>query len=453
MATFQTTPLFRATRWLSLSALAVPAFLAAGCNSGGGSGSAMVGIPGEELSKPDGSGTFFNELNEGGKAGALKILDVSWGRLVDVHDILPAVADGGVEVADPVPVFRDFVINETVQSDGQDYRLETNPVTQKTRLVILREKMDDDTDEFVPLLKLAASDLAPIQAKSDQPGTPGPFSFVSRNSALVVRFNDLLDDSATAELKVAENVRILTDYPPDLPYQNKRLIFDRNHGGIGEAGYHSTRVIVDLTVSESEATSMLVPTGLNSLGLPPSLTTTDQANVAIRVPSQTDFDSGQFTILTNLAGHGVATSDDGPVDFGSDTLDVVRAMRSGNAVDENNGFLLDLNPPELLSGWPVAISNSMDDPGGQAGFDFLVDITFLSPCQTQPEPTNIIELPGVFAEVSTLGLPPDFVEWFPELKCARSTRPRSRRRTFSVPACSSGPTMPRSSRPRCRAAG
>ena len=404
MASLRSTPLSTVVRCLSPFLLA----LAVACGSGGGSGEGMVGLVGAELEKPDGSGTFFNDLNEGGKAGSLRIVDVSWGRLVDVHDILATTADGDALETDPIPTFRDIVINETIQSDGQDYRLETNPVSQKTRLVILREKVDDETDEFAPLFSLAVADLAPVQAMSDLPGTPGPFSFVARNAALVVRFNDLLLDDEASELKISENVRILTDYPPDLPYQNKRLIFDANHGGIGEGTYHSTRVIVDLTVSEAEATSMLVPTGINSLGLPPSLTTTEQPNVSIRIPTKTDFDGGQFTILTNLAGHGVGTGDAGPVDFGSDTIDVVRAMRSGNAIDKNNGFLLDINPPELVSGWPISISSPMDNPAGQVGFDFLVDVTFLSPCQAQPEPGNIIELPGAFAEISTLGLPPGF---------------------------------------------
>lgn len=390
-------------RWLPLAARALPLLLAAGCGGGGGGGGDMVGTVGDELDKP-GGGSFFNDKNEGGEAGSLKIADMSWGRIVDIHDI-----DELTGKTDPQPVFRDFVINETIQTDGQNYVLETNPVTQKTRLIVLREKKDDVTDEFTDLVKLAEQDLAPIQEKSDAPGTLPPFSLISRNSALVIRFNDLLDDDAQATLKLPDNVRLLTDYPPSLPYQDKRLIFDQNHGGLSDGGgaFHSTRVIIDMTVSESEAASMVVPVGLNSLGLPASQITTQQANVSVRIPSAIVPSVGQFSILTNLSGNGSAISGNGPVDFSSPTLDVVRAMRSGNADDENNGFLLDLNLPELLSGWPVQVTNVIDEPGGDAGFDFLVDLTFTSPCQSQPEPGNILELPGVFAEVSTLGLPPD----------------------------------------------
>jgi hypothetical protein len=396
-------PSRRALPWLPLAVRALPLILAAGCGSGGGGGG-MTGTVGDELDKPDGSGTFFNDKNEGGEAGSLKIVSLSWGRIVDIHDIDELTGE-----ADPQPVFRDFVVNETIQTDGQNYILETNPVTQKTRLIVLREKKDDATDEFIPLVKLAEQDLAPVQEKSDAPGTLPPFSLVSRNSALVIRFNDLLDDDTQATLKLPDNVRLFTDYPPTLPYQNKRLLFDQNHGGIAEdgGGFHSSRVIVDMTVSESEAASMAVPVGINSLGLPASQITTPQANVSVRIPSAIVPAVGQFSILTNLAGNGSAISGNGPVDFSSPTLDVVRAMRSGNEIDENNGFLLDLNLPELLSGWPVQVTNATDDPAGDAGFDFIVDLTFTSPCQSQPEPGNILELPGVFAEISTLGLPPD----------------------------------------------
>src|SRR5262245_53775425 len=79
----------------------------AACGSGGSSGGA-VAPPGTELPKP-GGGTFFLDPNGGGQASRMRLPEVVWGRLVDVHQL---EASGGV---DPVPVFRDMVINETVQ--------------------------------------------------------------------------------------------------------------------------------------------------------------------------------------------------------------------------------------------------------------------------------------------------------------------------------------------------
>ena len=393
--------------------LGLPALSVAACGGGGGGGSDMIGKAGQELAKPGGTATFFVDKNQGGGASFLRIEDIAWGRLVDVHDIDEASGD-----VDPTPVFRDFVINETIQTDGSNYILETNPVTQKTRLVVLREKKDDETDEFTGLLKLAGDDLSPVLAKSDAPGVLPPFSFVARNAALVVRFNDLLQDDDASLLQLTSHVKVLTNYPPSQPYVNMRSFFDPNHGGLSDGGsaFHSTRIIIDTTVSEAEATTMVVPTGLNSLGLPASLVTSESPNVAIRIPSRIAPAIGQFSILTNLAGHGVATSDHGPVDFSVDTVDVVRAMRAGNDTDQNNGFLVDLNPPQLLSGWPVTVTGATDNPAGTLGFDFFVDLVFTSPCRAQPEAGNIIELPGLFAEVATLGLPPDFSGVVPDVE-------------------------------------
>ncbi len=398
--------LFRSQkRWGPLAVAAALVAVIGGCGTGSSSGGDMIGAPGDELMKPDGSGTFFNEPNEGGGASFLRLLDLSWGRLVDVHDIDEATGD-----VDPTPVFKDFVIDPDVQTDGSSYVLETNPVTQKTRLIVLAEKSDDGGGDFIDLVKLAGSNLSPIQPKDDDPATLPPFSFIARNSALVIRFNDLIQDDDAALLSLPDDVRLQTDYPPTVPFTNTRMIFDPNFGGLSDDGtaFHSTRVLIDLTVSEQEALAMPVPVELNSIGLPASLTGTSQANVSIRIPSETAFSVGQFTRLTNLSGHGVATSN-GPVDFGSPTIDVVRAMRSGNAADGNNGFLLDLNPPELLGGWPMTVDFVEDLAGGTPGFDFKIDVTFATPCRSKPEPGNIIELPGVFMEVTKDGLPPDFV--------------------------------------------
>ncbi len=372
-----------------------------GCNSGG-AGEEMTGVPGEEIEKPDGSGPFFNDVNEAGGASFLRIEEMVWGRLVNVHDV-----DGNGET-NPVAVFRDFVISENVQSDPNRWLLETNQATQTTRLVILRTK--GEGTEFVDLLEQASQGLSPILPKGDTPGTLPPFSFIARNAALMIRFNDLLLDDADAVDKLGENVLVRTDYPPTVPFTANRILFDPNHGGLagdgGSQAFHSTRVIIDMTVSAAEAADDLKLT-VNSLGLPASLVTTSQANVAVRIPSQVAPSATQFQVLTNLAGHGVATADHGPVDFDSPTLDVVRAMRSGNAQDASNGFLLDLDQPVLLGGWPVTVDSAIADPGGDAGFDFLVDLTFATPCRAAAQPDDVLQLPGLFLEVEEESGTPD----------------------------------------------
>ena len=397
-----------AWRTAALSALGTVVVLSS-CNGGGSSGEGMIGVVGEELPKPDGAGTFFNEANEGGAAGALYIEDILWGRLVDIHDV-----DASGEI-NATPVFRDMVINETIQTDGGDYRLETNPVTLKTRLVVRRTKGADDTGAgtFHELLRLATEGLSPVLPKSDTPGTPGPFSFVARNAVLSVRFNDLLLDDEEAASKLGEHIRVKTNYPPTVPYLADRILFDTNHGGLSVSGgvesFHSTRVLIDMTVSETEAASGGVGFvgSVGALGLPSSLVTTNDANVSVRFPTKIDTGSAQFSVLANLVGHGLSTSGNGPVDFSSDTLDVVRAMRSGNPEDTNNGFLLDLDPPQLLGAWSANIDAAQDQPGGEVGFDFRIDFTFETPCRSQPNEGDILQLPGLFLEVVADGGEPD----------------------------------------------
>src|SRR5512134_3572400 len=114
--------------WLFCERIAAVVGLAAaigmtGCGSGGGgggSGGGQSGIIGAETSKP-GGGTFFVDPNGSGSKSRLQLSEMFWGRLVDLHDV---AADGSTN---PQPVFRDFVVNENIQTDGINYRLETNP--------------------------------------------------------------------------------------------------------------------------------------------------------------------------------------------------------------------------------------------------------------------------------------------------------------------------------------
>ncbi len=345
---------------------------------------------------------YYVDPNSGGEVSRLRIAELFWGRLVDVHDV---DAFGNLNAA---PVFRDFVINENIQSDFSRYRLETNPITQRVRLVILRTLGAPNTGSgtFASLARQASSNLPPVTPKNDNGSSPEPFSFMARNAALVIRFDDMLDDSSAAALHLAQDVKVQTGYPPVLPFTS-RLIFDPNHGGIRDGSFHSTRVIVDMTVSETETASMPVPVQVNSVGLPSSLTTSGQPNVSIRIPSTRNDAAGQFTILRGANGSPMATTSNGPVDFGLGTLPVVRALRAGNETDANNGFMLDLNQPEISGAWPLAVTSAITDTAGEAGFDFVVDMQFSTLCQTRPEVDDIVSVGSNFVTVTELGAPPD----------------------------------------------
>ena len=95
--------------------------------------------------------------------------------------------------------------------------------------------------------------------------------------------------------------------PPVVPFPT-RLIFDRNHGGLGGGKFHSSRVLVDMTVSQVELNAMPVPLAENAVGLPASRVDIGRPNVAIRMPSRVDVGSGQFHVLQSLAGGALESS-------------------------------------------------------------------------------------------------------------------------------------------------
>jgi hypothetical protein len=375
--------------------------LHSGCGSGSGGGAAP-GLPGQELAKP-GGGTFFVDPNQGGRATRLHLSELFWARLVEVHDV---DAQGRVNV---VPIFPDFAINENIQSDASNYRLETNPITQKTRLVILRQRGAPDVNglgTFDTLLRRAAEGLPPITPRNEDGSTGAQYSLVARNATIVLRFDDVLDDDEEALENLAETVRVKVGYPPETPFP-ARLIFDPNHGAIVDGEFHSTRVLIDLTVSESESAGMILPQPINAVGLPASLTTTTNPNVSVRVPTRTDFGSGQFELLRGLSGVPLSPVENGPTDVSGPTRDVVRAMRSGNPTDLNNGFLLDLSAPQVVGGWALRIGRALSDPAGQEGIDYLLDVTFTTVCRAAPAPGDVISIGEVFLEVVQQSAAPD----------------------------------------------
>ncbi len=381
----------RGSRALALLGL----FALAACNSGAGSTpQGSDGPAGSIAARPDGSGRFIVDRHQAGEASRLRLLETFWGRLVDVHDV---DAQG---VPSPAPVFRDFVVREELQGDGIDYLLDTNPLTQVTQLVVLRTLGAPDAGggTFEDLLRDATAGMAPIHPKHDDGTSTEPFSFVARNAVLVLLFDDLLQDEGQAAAELLTTVQVRIGYPPALP-QDSRVSFDRNHGGTLAGRFHSTRVLVDTTVSRVEAASMSVPLPENLLGLPASVTTTGQPNVSIRIPTRADPASGQFSVLRGVRGATVSSTENGPVALGSPTQDVVRAMRSGNSLDVSRGFLSDGLAPSVISGWPVSVDAARADPAGVPGIDHVLDLTFATTCRRAPAAGDVVQVGPRFVQV------------------------------------------------------
>jgi hypothetical protein len=374
-----------------------------------------AGEPGENVARSPGSGmrsqTFFVEANRRGQASEMMITGVLWGRLVDVYD-----STGSLQQVD-------YLVGEDIRTSAE-YTVSTNPVTDKAQVTI---NALAGSEEFVALLDGLDANLTPIQEKSLDPSELPPFSVMARNAALVVVFDDLLDprfedgswvdsydglllDPTTGVLN-PQAIRFMTDYPPDQPFE-ARVILDPNHGdladydGDGVLEFHSTRVILDATVSDSEASESLLP--VNSLGLPASITT-QEPNMVVRIPTRLDASLGQTVLLTNPTGHACAFYSNGPNDPDSYTDDVLRAFRSGGDTeitgDLNNGFLLDEEKPRVMGQLAVEFSgNPVPIPGVTDGYT-LPQMTFSVPaCATNLKPgKDVVTKAGLKALVLGFG--------------------------------------------------
>ncbi|MSR62088.1 MAG: hypothetical protein EXS08_06565 [Planctomycetes bacterium] len=344
------------------------------------------------MAKP-GGGFFLAEPHFSGEATRLHLLEVSSGRLVDVHDV---DAFGAVS---PLPVLRDVVVGENELSNGTDLRLETHPITHDTRLIVL---YPHDTPQFRATLERVQRSQAALLPKKDDGSATLPVSLVARNATLVLRFDDLLRDGAEEREALHEAVRLTSGYPPIVP-EAARIVFDPSHGGVVRGEFHSTRVLIDFTVSEREALELPTFVPINAGGFPASSRSSDQPNGSLHIPTRTDEFTGRFVQLQNLAGHPVDPS--GPTEAA--TRDMVRAFRSGNASDANSGFLLDLARPSVVGGWNVQVGEAADDPLGPAGLGFVLGISFETECRAAPRVGDTLELGGELYEVRAQAVEPD----------------------------------------------
>lgn len=386
----------------SALALALVAALASCGGGGGGSSSSGGGGSNSGFTYPPGiAGSpagFFNDPHSSGGASSFRIEEMYWGRLVDVLDFDP---DSGISTLQ----HRDFVIGEDIFSDGVNYELEANPVTEQVTLTILHPA---DSAAYQIAFDNLESTLAPVQPKGLSTVDVPPYSLVPRNSVLVLRFSDLIDHT-TLNLST---LRVLTGYPPTSPFE-ARLIVDPNHGGLisanGGQEFRSTRAIVDFTVTQVEAATSGQALTLNSIGLPASIQTS-APNIALRIPTLLNFAVGQFQLLRSAGGKSLSSFDNSPYDANSPTVDVVRSMRSGGSEvltgDTNNGFLLDLAQPRLVGAQPATILTLTPDPLG--GDDqFVANLQFASNiCAKTPEPGDVIQQSSAFAEITTLSTAP-----------------------------------------------
>lgn len=378
-----------------------------GCNNGGAASiGTSAGTAGDVVNHPDTglrSKQFIVEENFRGQTNQLEVLGLFWGRLVDVFDF--DATDQSTELQQV-----DFVVGEDIRTNST-FELATNPVTEKTTVTI---KHPAGSPAYIQALKSLGANITPIQDKSLSPSELPPFSVAPRNSAIVVRFNDLLDPrydggwkdsfggnlvSATTGQINSQALKVGVDYPPTQPFE-ARIIADPNHGdwldldGDQVMEFHTTRLIIDTTVSVVESGDSNPPLPVNALGLPEAITT-QEPNLVVRIPTKLDTSVGQTQILTNAGKHPVSFSSSGSTDPNSVTMDVIRALRSGGESevtgDANNGFLLDEERPRILGNLAVQIAGTpVPDPDVQGGFTIPQLVFNVPACALSPGSGDVL---------------------------------------------------------------
>ncbi len=323
--------------------------------------------------QPGGTLKFVVDASSNGQAPALRLLRAEWGRLVDVYDY-------NALTQTRTRIFADFLVGPDIATDGLNYVLERLPGTGRELLVIQHpygsvgfdtayQALDDALQSFI-VKGLAVNELP-------------PFTAAPRNSALRLVFDDLLDPATVS----AETIQLAVGYPPTNE-QGARVFADPNYGDLVGGAFRSTRVVVDLTVSQDEAASLGLP--VNSVGLPEAVTP-NQANAVLRIPTR-PVPGVLVASLSNLSGSTVGFTGNGATDPTAPTLDIVRAFRSGGrtsvTLDPNNGFLPDPTAPSIVSSQPISLQSV-----AALGDDYLFDAVFQTPaCALQPRQGDIIAL-------------------------------------------------------------
>ncbi|HTF88558.1 MAG TPA: Ig-like domain-containing protein [Planctomycetota bacterium] len=386
----------RRARGLALIAgLCATSFLLPACDSTSPSPNSS-NAPGTLLTDPGTGNQFVVTPNHNGEANRIALLGAAWGRLVDIYDF-----DSQTNLS--TLQFKDFVIGDNIASDLIDYKLDRNSITETDTLTILHPAA---SPAFLSALQQVDLNVQPIKKNGLNPLPSATLSAIPRNAAIVLTFDDLLDSAKIT----AKNVSMLTGYPPTVPYE-ARLIADPSHGdlidadGDGNVEFHTTRVIIDLTVSQLEAQQSNPPLSVNSLGLPEAQVA-DQPNVLLRIPTRVASSIGQLTVLSNISGAGLDFGLSSPNDPVSPTLDVVRTMRSSSSDlgDPNNGFLIDDIAPRIVGVQGITLVNIA--PAG--GVNYLVDAVFdAASCAAQPHVGDVIRVgSSVLAVVTANGNAP-----------------------------------------------
>lgn len=388
----------RTTGWIAglLGVLALAA-----CNQ---ESEVVVGLhaPGESVQNGDTGRYVFVDPSEGGTRQQVRLKNIAFGRIVRVF------GQSTNEINSPrVEMRSEFVIGSNNAGLSSNWIIETNSASGEESLFIFENvNTAAGLAAFHGTLQGLGNSLDPVFDGGF--ASAGVFTMVPRNSTMVLRFDDLLDASTIS----GSTLRVNTGSPPVVPFEARILpdpnygdVIDRNNDGTDE--FYTTRILVDMAVTELESFLTNPPLGVNNSGLPASADE-NLSNVQVRMPTVLAPIYGQTELISNLTGHTLADIDNGTVDFGAPTRDLVRAVRSGGSLDPYNGFLRDDVAPEIMAALNAQVLGTITQQTAQGTNVFtLSSLAFDSVyCAQLPVAGDLLQKvsPNVVAEVIASGI-------------------------------------------------
>lgn len=355
-------------RVLVLASLSLIPALFCGCNRPSEVGPVPVSQESEHgvRSHPDATSWFFTTAHQEGAAAEPRLVEVLWGRAVDVYGL-----DEATGLPEDEPRFRDLVVDPRVATSAE-FRLGRDPVTSRSTLVVEQSALEADgrpSAAFLERVRRLAGELVTVDAEGVDASGAAPLSVVPRNATLVLVFDDLLNDGERArrELDVAVELE-----------GARRKLFDPNHGGVVDGRFHSSRVLVELALRA----------GSGLTGVPDSV---------LRLPTVA---AGSSRSLENRAGVAISGAG-GPLDLTASTQPIVRAFATGTATQQNNGFLPDVDPPSIVGEWDATITSAIATNAGPSGGGtrFEATLDFPSVCKRSALVGDLVLVGGAFLEV------------------------------------------------------
>jgi hypothetical protein len=274
-----------------------------------------------------------------------------WGRLVTVVDI-----SGTVQATE-------VLIQPELSTDGIDYELSTNPVTQEESLKIFAAA---GSSSFKALLSAAQANLPLLEDRS--PVKPPPFSRLPRNAVLRLSFSAPLDVNTVDQT----TVQILVGEPAVMAFTARYLVQNDEAAGLGY-------LMIDPTVSAIQAAASAIPQ--NAVGFPASVDGSS-ANLVLRIPTVPDPLLGLPKVLRSTTGLMPAVKDRSTEPFEEDLsgdVTLVRALRTGSELDAYGGFLRDDRRPSLLGVFNATISSVVSASASVTEFIFSNDLAVCRP--------------------------------------------------------------------------